>query len=62
MKMNKKNYVAPVAEEILLTLGSPVLVIISGVLDGDEEEAEGDGTEQLGGEVRSDWDNIWVNM
>ena len=62
MKMNKKNYVAPVAEEILLTLGSPVLVIISGLQDGDEDVAEGDGTEQLGGEVRSDWDNIWVNM
>ena len=62
MKMNKKNYVAPVAEEILLTLGSPVLVKISGVLDGDEEEAEGDGQDQLAGEVRSDWDNIWVNM
>ncbi len=62
MKMNKKKYVPPVAEEILLTLGSPVLVIISGMQDGGEEEAEGDGTEQLGGEVRSDWDNIWVNM
>ena len=62
MKMNKKNYVAPVAEEILLTLGSPVLVIISGLQDGDEEEAEGDGKDQLAGEVRSDWDNIWVNM
>lgn len=62
MKMNKKNYVAPVAEEILLTLGSPVLVIISGLKDGEEEVAKGDGEDQLAGEVRSDWDNIWVNM
>lgn len=62
MKMNKKNYVAPVAEEILLTLGSPVLVKISGLQDGVEEVAEGDGSDQLAGEVRSDWDNIWVNM
>ncbi len=60
MKVNKKKYVAPVAEEIQLVL-NPILVI-SGLQDGEDEEAEGDGTDQLSGEVRSDWDNIWVNM
>lgn len=61
MKVNKKKYVAPVAEEIMFLTQSGILMI-SGVSACSEEEAEGDGTDQLGGESRNDWDNIWTDM
>lgn len=62
MKVNKKEYAAPVAEEIQMALGGPVLTIGSGLEDGGDDEAEGDGSDQLSGEARSDWDDIWVYM
>lgn len=59
MKVNKKNYIAPVVEELFC---APMLLIGSALENGGNEWAEGDGTDQLSGEYRSDWENIWGNM
>lgn len=56
--MSKKNYIAPVVEELVC---APVLLVGSALENGDGY-VEGDGTDQLSSEYRSDWENIWVNM
>lgn len=60
MKINKKTYVSPIAGEIYMTPGT--LLVVSGLTDGDDDLAEGDGSDQLAGDYRSDWDNIWQDM
>lgn len=60
MKINKKTYVSPIADEIYITPGT--LLVDSALTDGGDESAKGDGSDQLAGDYRSDWDNIWQDM
>ena len=56
--MSKKNYIAPVVEELAY---APVLLVGSALENGDGY-VEGEGTDQLSSEYRSDWENIWGDM
>lgn len=57
--MSKKNYIAPAIEELVC---APVLLVGSALENGGDVWADGDGTDQLSSEYRSDWENIWGDM
>ena len=62
--MEKKIYIQPQAEVLQLVCDATILIgsAITNGGDGEEDYVEGDGTDQLSGEYRGDWDNIWGDM
>ena len=62
--MEKKIYIQPQAEVLQLVCNGTILIgsAITNGGDGEDGYVEGDGTDQLSGEYRGDWDNIWGDM
>lgn len=57
---NKKKYISPLVSQ--LAIAPQILLVVSGVLNGDDDYAEGDGSDQLSNEHRGSWDGIWDYM